>query len=48
MILSAQKYNFDYIDSHLELETNTKIHAEMQRMGGKIFKRFRIYKKPIT
>lgn len=47
MILSAQKYNFDYIDSHLELETNKKIHAEMKKMGGKIFKRFRIFKKTI-
>ncbi|MCD6112446.1 MAG: hypothetical protein J7J86_04160 [Bacteroidales bacterium] len=47
MILSAQKYNFDYIDSHLELETNKKVHAEMQKMGGEVFKRFRIFKKSI-
>lgn len=33
------------IDSHLELETNIKVRAEMERMGGRVYKRFRIFGK---
>lgn len=33
------------IDSHLELETNLKVRAEMERMGGRVYKRFRIFSK---
>lgn len=36
------------IDSHLELETNVKVRAEMERMGGKVYKRFRIFGKSLT
>lgn len=35
------------IDSHLILETNTKMRAEVEKMGGIIYKKFRIYQKPI-
>jgi hypothetical protein len=35
------------LDSHLELESNTKMRAEMEKMGGKIYKRFRIFEKDI-
>lgn len=47
MIRSARKAGLEYVDSHLELETNTKVRAEMERMGGKIYKRYRIFQKPI-
>jgi hypothetical protein len=47
MLESAKKYGKTVIDSHLELETNTKVRAEMEHMGGVVYKRFRIYQKEI-
>ena len=47
MIESARKAGLEYVDSHLELETNRKVRAEMERMGGKVYKRYRIFQKPI-
>jgi hypothetical protein len=47
MLREAMKASFKYIDSHLELENNTKVRAEMERMGGKVYKRFRIYTKSL-
>lgn len=38
----------EYIDSHLMLETNTRMRAECERVDGKIIKRFRIYQKPLV
>jgi GNAT superfamily N-acetyltransferase len=35
------------IDSHLELEYNTKVRAEMEKMGGVVYKRFRIFGKDL-
>ncbi len=47
MIASARDAGLEYIDSHLELESNLKVRAEMERFGGKIYKRYRIYKKDL-
>jgi hypothetical protein len=47
MIVSALKAGLDYVDSHLELESNRKVRAEMERMGGEVYKRYRIFQKPI-
>lgn len=47
MLESAQKQGKTVIDSHLELETNTKVRAEMEKMGGKVYKRFRIFGKDL-
>jgi GNAT superfamily N-acetyltransferase len=44
---SARNQKFEYIDSHLVLETNLKMRAEYERMGGKIVKRYRIFSKPL-
>ena len=44
---TAQKKGLNNIDSHLELETNTKVRAEMEKMGGKVYKKYRIYKQDI-
>jgi hypothetical protein len=33
------------IDSHLELESNVKVRAEMEKMGGVVYKRFRVFSK---
>jgi len=47
MMKDAAKAGFKYMDSHLELETNTKVRAEMEKMGGKVYKRFRIFTKKL-
>ncbi len=47
MIASAHDQGKTVIDSHLELETNTKVRAEMEKMGGRVYKRFRIYGKDL-
>lgn len=45
MLEEAKEANLEYIDSHLTLEVNTKIRAEMERLDGKIYKRYRVYIK---
>jgi ribosomal protein S18 acetylase RimI-like enzyme len=47
MLDSARKQNLQFIDSHLEMETNTKVRAEMEHMGGKVYKTYRIFGKPV-
>jgi hypothetical protein len=47
MLESAREENFKLIDSHLVLETNTKMRAEYEKLGGVIRKRFRIYGKKL-
>lgn len=47
MMNSAKKYKLNVIDSHLGLEYNDKRNAEMERMGGKVYKKYRIYQKEI-
>jgi len=48
MLETATRRKFRVIDSHLELETNYKVRAEMEKMGGKVAKVFRIYKKALA
>jgi GNAT superfamily N-acetyltransferase len=45
MLESARKAGKTHMDSHLEMETNTKVRAEMEFMGGEVYKRFRIFQK---
>jgi len=47
MIETAKKAGFEYIDSHHELETNYRMRAEMEKLGGEIYKRFRIFQKKL-
>lgn len=47
MLMSAHKAGLELIDTHHEMETNTKVRAEMEKMGGVIYKRFRVYKKQL-
>lgn len=47
MIESARLTGKTTLDSHLELESNTKVRAEMERMGGRVYKRFRIFEKEL-
>jgi hypothetical protein len=47
LIESAKRAGKVVIDSHLELETNLKVRAEMEKMGGVVYKRYRIYQKSL-
>ena len=45
MLETAKALGKTTIDSHLELEDNKKIRAEMEKMDGRVYKRFRIFGK---
>lgn len=47
MIESAKSLGIKKVDSHLELEHNTKVRAEMEKLGGKVYKRYRVYQKDL-
>lgn len=48
MLESARAAGKTVIDSHLELEYNAKVRAEMEKMGGRVYKRFRIFGKELS
>lgn len=48
ILKSAAKLGYTEIDTHLVLETNIKYRAEVEKMNGRIYKRFRIYEKALT
>lgn len=45
VMTSAIDAGFQVMDSHHELELNVKMRAEMERVGGTVYKRFRIFQK---
>jgi len=47
MLESARKQKLEYIDSHLEMESNTKVRAEMEYMGGEVYKTYRVFGKSL-
>lgn len=47
MLSEAHRAGITSIDSHLELETNLKMRAEMEKMGGMVYKRYRIFQKQL-
>jgi hypothetical protein len=47
LLRSAIAAGFTCMDSHLELETNHRVRAEMERLGGTVSKRYRIYGKAL-
>jgi hypothetical protein len=47
MIMSAQKAGFRVMDTHHELESNVKVRGEMEKMGGKLYKKYRVYQKAL-
>jgi predicted GNAT family acetyltransferase len=47
MIKSAQEAGMEFMDSHHEMETNVRVRAEMERMGGQVYKRFRVFQKSL-
>ena len=47
LFASARKRGMTMIDSHVILETNRLMRAEVENLGAKIYKRFRIYRKKL-
>ncbi|MEK7718758.1 MAG: hypothetical protein AAB347_04000 [Bacteroidota bacterium] len=47
LVKSARNAGKVVMDSHLELEYNTKVRAEMEKFGGKVYKKFRIFQRDI-
>ena len=47
LIQSARAAGIHTFETHLVLETNTRMLAEYERMGAKLHKRFRIYRKAL-
>lgn len=47
MFKSANLAGMEVMDTHHEMESNEKVRAEMLRMDGKLYKRFRIMKKEL-
>jgi hypothetical protein len=43
----AKKAGFRSIDSHLELESNWKMRAENEKLGGRVYKKYRIFQKTL-
>lgn len=48
MFKSCIAAGLEVIDSHLEMETNHRVRAEMERVGGRVYKRHRIYRKSLN
>jgi hypothetical protein len=42
---AAIEAGFEFVDTHHELEDNLKVRGEMEKLGGKVYKWFRIYRK---
>jgi len=47
MIQSAQEAGFEFMDTHHEMESNVKVRAEMEKMGGQIYKKYRVFQKAL-
>ena len=44
---SASEAGMEMMDTHHEMEANVKVRAEMERMGGEIYKKFRAFYKTL-
>ncbi len=47
MLMSAHEQGLESIDTHHELESNVLVRSEMEKMGGKVYKKFRVYQKEL-
>jgi len=47
ILQSAIKQKMNVLDSHIVLETNSKMRAEYERVGGQVVKKYRIYQKDL-
>jgi len=47
VIIAAYEAGMEMMDTHHEMEANVKVRAEMERMGGTIYKKYRAFYKMI-
>lgn len=47
-MVSAAAAGFRFVDTHHELEYNFKVRGEMEKLGGNVYKRLRIYGKSLS
>jgi hypothetical protein len=47
LLETASKEGMTFIDSHLVLETNMKMRREYEKLGGTVYKKYRIFQKPL-
>lgn len=47
LLATAEKRGFTHLDSHLVLARNRRMCAQMDRLGGKVWKRYRVYGKAL-
>ncbi len=47
MLMSANEAGMKVMDTHHEMESNVRVRAEMERVGGQIYKKYRIYQKDL-
>ncbi len=45
MTKAIMEAEVEILDSHHELETNTQVRAEMEKQGGQVYKKYRIFQK---
>ena len=45
MLKSGMEAGFEFMDTHHEMEANVPVRSEMERVGGKIYKKFRVFQK---
>ena len=44
---AAIEAGFEFVDSHHELEYNQKVRGEMEKLGGRVYKVYRIFGKAL-
>jgi hypothetical protein len=47
MLMSAREAGMEFMDSHHEMEANVSVRSIMERMGGQVYKKFRVYQKSL-
>ncbi|MBM3305741.1 MAG: hypothetical protein FJY79_07360 [Candidatus Aminicenantes bacterium] len=47
VIVAAHEAGYEMMDTHHEMESNVKVRAEMERMGGQIYKKYRAFQKAL-
>jgi hypothetical protein len=45
VLIAAYEAGMEKIDTHHEMEANVKVRAEMEKMGGQVYKKFRAFYK---
>ena len=45
---TARQRGFTHLDSHLVMERNTRMRAELERLGAVVWKRYRVYQRALN